>query len=527
MPTQPTADARSSAKRKVLSLLKSKRLEEAEERCAQWVSEDTDSLDALMLHIDILKRQGRFDLMLQQAKRAYQLKPQNPGVCLQTAEAYIYCGQVNSALKLLQSLEESANRNPELLQQVAGLYTHCAAHQQAARCHRQAVNINPKHTPYLYNLAASLIALGDMEEAEQLLTDVIRHNPRDYDAYQNRSTLKKQNTEKNHIEELERQLQQVGSNGNGEVQLCYALAKELEDMEDYQKSFHYLQRGASRRRSLMKYQVESDLSAITTIQETFSEKLLQQAPPISDENGPIFILGLPRSGTTLVDRIISSHSQVQSLGEINDFAFSLIRGIGGSLNKQEMIKAAANIDFSKLGDTYLNSARSYGGSEPCFIDKTPLNFLYLGLIRLALPQARVIHLRRNPMDSCYAMYKTLFRMGYPFSYHLEDLARYYSAYHQLMAHWRETLPGYFLDVDYEELVQKPEEVSRKLITHCGLEWQDSCLQFHKNKSPAATASAAQVRQPVYTSSLQRWRCYEQQLAPLAESLQKHGIKLEP
>jgi hypothetical protein len=237
-------------------------------------------------------------------------------------------------------------------------------------------------------------------------------------------------------------------------------------------------------------------------------------------------MGLPRSGTTLIDRILSSHSQVASLGEVNDFAFSLMHCVGEVANKLELIERSASADFESLGRRYVDGIRNYPASEICLIDKTPLNYLYLGLIHQALPCAKVIHVRRNPMDSCFGMYRTLFRAGYPFSYDFSDLAKYYIAYSRMMRHWRDVLGDWFMDVSYDSLVDAQEQVSREMIEFCGLEWQEACLEFHRNDAPVATASSAQVRQPVYREALQRWRKYEAQLQPLAGLLRQGGIDIE-
>jgi hypothetical protein len=179
-----------------------------------------------------------------------------------------------------------------------------------------------------------------------------------------------------------------------------------------------------------------------------------------------------------------------------------------------------------LGERYVRGLTGFGESAKHLVDKTPFNLLYLGVIRRALPNARVIHLRRDPMDSCYAMYKTLFHSGYPFSYSLQDVGRFTIAYYRLMAHWRAIMPGWFLDLDYEALVTDTETQVRKLLDFFGLPFEAACMSPHKLPSPVATASASQVRQPIYRSSVQRWRSYERQLAPLARKLHEAGLPVK-
>jgi hypothetical protein len=237
------------------------------------------------------------------------------------------------------------------------------------------------------------------------------------------------------------------------------------------------------------------------------------------------VLGLPRSGTTLVDRILSSHSKVASLGEIQDFALVLIEGAGQARDKADLIRRSAAMDHAALGRAYRSRIAERDPRALFAIDKTPLNFLYIGLIALALPNARIVHVRRGAMDGCYAMYKTLFRMGYPFSYDLGDLAAYRIAYERLMAHWRGALPGRMVEIDYEALIADQEGESRRLVAACGLDWEEACLDFHRNPAPVATASAVQVRAPIHDRSVGLWRRYETGLVPLADALGKAGIAL--
>lgn len=436
----------------------------------------------------------------------------------------VYDGRHDLAIEALAALEQDARDDPELLQHVGERYAHVGRHERALSCYQRAATLLPDDPRALYNLASAQIAVGRLEEAERTFTEVIARNPHDYDAWQNRSTLRRQTADDNHIAALCELLESGARQDAGEVQLCYALAKEYEDLGEYDTSFHFLKRGADRRRRMMAYRVDGDVAVMARLAELFDAGYAARVPAARERRGPLFVMGLPRSGTTLVDRILCSHSRIESLGEINDFALTLTR-LAGTPDKAQLLEASANLDMDALGDAYIRSARSRGCEAELFIDKTPANWLYLGLIARALPAAVILHVQRHPVDSCFAMYRTLFRMGYPFSYDLGDLAHYYIAYHRLMAHWRRTFPGILLDVRYEELVDDQEAVSRQLVAHCGLDWEDGCLAFERNAAPVATASAAQVRQPIYRDALARWRRYERQLEPLIRKLRDAGIEV--
>ena len=463
---------------------------------------------------------------LEAAQRALVLAPAQPGARLLHAELLAQAGRTEEALVALGGLAAEVRRDGRLLQHVGQLYTHLGRHAEAARVYACAVELAPTHPEYLYNLATARLALGEMAEAERLLDRVIALAPQDYDAWYNRATLRRQTPQHNHVAELERILCAPLCYPGGEVPLRFALSKEYEDLGEHAKSFAALKRGADVRRRSLSYRVEYDIAAMTALAATFDASAFVEAPPGCGDARPIFILGLPRSGTTLVDRILSSHSAVTSLGERSDFALSLTRLVGDRCGKMELIRRSRKLDFAVLGQAYCATVTAGQGNVMRLIDKAPMNFLYLGLIALALPNTTVIHVRRNAMDICYAMYKTLFRMAYPFSYDLGDLGRYYLAYRGLMEHWRRVLPGRFLEVEYEALVGDQEGVSRGLIEHCGLEWEDACLAFDRNPSPSLTASAAQARQPIYSRSVGLWKRYADQLAPLSGMLRSGGIDVE-
>jgi hypothetical protein len=246
---------------------------------------------------------------------------------------------------------------------------------------------------------------------------------------------------------------------------------------------------------------------------------------------PIFIVGMPRTGTTLVERILSSHETVFAAGELSDFSLVLKRSTataGNMVLDPATLRAAATADARALGEAYLQSTRPRTGHTARFIDKMPLNFFYAGLIHRALPNARIICLRRNPLDTCLSNFRQLFATRFPYyryAYDLLETGRYYALFDALMAHWRGLMPDDFREVHYEDLVTDPERETRKLLEFCGLPWDPQCLRFFENSAPVATASSIQVRSPLYGASVGRWKHYAEELAELIALLTSLGIRL--
>ncbi|QUM73767.1 tetratricopeptide repeat-containing sulfotransferase family protein [Sphingopyxis granuli] len=435
-------------------------------------------------------------------------------------------GRYREARTILAAIEERAWDNPRDLRRLAEYHGHMNRPVEAERCCARAVKLAPDDARAHYDLAAASIAIGRIDAAEAHFDRVIAADPRDWDAWANRSTLRRATAERNHVAALDRAMAAAGRDAEARIALGHALAKELEDLGDHDRAFAVLKAAADARRARLSYRVADDVATMAGIADAFSAERLRGAPPPAAEPGPIFILGLPRSGTTLVDRILSSHSRVASLGEIQDFALALVEGAGTAQGKADLIRRSAAMDHAALGRAYRARIAERDPDAPFAIDKTPLNCLYIGLIALALPDARIVHVRRGAMDGCYAMYKTLFRMGYPFSYDLGDLAAYRIAHERLMDHWRAALPGRMIEIDYEALIADQEGESRRLVVACGLDWEDGCLDFHRNPAPVATASAVQVRAPIHDRSVGLWRHYEAGLAPLADALRGAGIPLD-
>ncbi len=471
---------------------------------------------------------GNANLALVHAHKALKISDK-AAFYLQLAQCHLVLGKRELVRVAIKDTVARASRDVAVLVVAGSILNKIDDVAQAKEIFLKALTLEPNNASALFNLATSLRFLGELDQAEEIIERVIRDCPENNQSVLFRADLRRQTEENNHIEDLESRISRGANDWQGEMNLYYALAKEAEDIEDYQKSFKALETGSGIRRRHLQYQVNNDVAVLDDIRRCYADaKSCTQGKGFHDDS-PIFIVGMPRTGTTLVERILAGHSEVTSAGELHDFSSELVKEIqqishGKPVAKDRIVQTSKGMDFARLGRNYVNAARQAVGTQnPRFIDKLPFNFLYCGLIHRALPGARIIHMVREPMDTCYAVYKTLFGQAYPFSYDLDELATYFIAYRKLMAHWHQLMPGLILDVSYESVVADPELQARRLITHCELEWEPDCMDFHKSKAASTTASPVQVRQPVYSSSIQKWRHYEDQLAPLKARLASAGL----
>jgi Flp pilus assembly protein TadD len=463
--------------------------------------------------------------------RALAIEPDHPEWLLQKAVCLGRLGHIEELRPLVEQLAAGRMQTAYQCSTLAMLMTRLEMRERAIEFYQRAAKLKPGQAQHYYNIAVLQRTLGDTAAAENNFNRSIELNPTDYEAYKIRSELRTQTAEKNHVRALEKLLKRGIDDDRGRVNICYALAKELEDLGESERSFHYLKVGADTRRRFMKYEVERDIQTMSAIRDVYGSGMFDGHIEGDSNTEAIFILGMPRTGTTLVERILASHTQVFAAGELNNFTaqmMALIKATTGpsKAGRDDLVRISAGLDFAKLGQAYINSTRPFTGHTPRFIDKLPLNYLYAGLIHLALPNAKIINLERHPLDTCYSVYKQLFVDAYPFSYQLEELGRYFAAYHGLMEHWRSVMPGVIHTVVYEDLVADVEGTSRQLLEFCGLEWQQQCLRFYQSKEASTTASTVQVRKPVYSSSVGKWRQYREQLAPLIQVLASAGIAVD-
>jgi tetratricopeptide (TPR) repeat protein len=430
-------------------------------------------------------------------------------VQLRKAQLLYNDSQRTAALETLRSAADLIEPEEQQQRAVARILIDCQDLAGAKTWLERAHKMLPTSPGILYDLAMTEFHLNLADAAEQHITSLLQIEPFHSGALHLRSALRTQTPESNHIDDLKLRLKDQSQPAKLVPATCFALAKEYEELGQYQESFAALTRGAKAYRGTLNYESRAELASHQQIRDVFSQEVFSSLGSGFEDQGPIFILGMPRTGTTLVERLLGSHSQVSSIGEFTDFPMMLsdmmrpgpaeiqptVSGIGRSLS----------IDFQELGRNYDQAARQLAGGSPHFVDKLPYNFLYCGYIAAALPNARLIHLTRDPRDTCYAIYKTLFFNAYSFSYDLDELVDYYISYRKQMAHWHQVLPGRILDVSYEQLVQEPEAQARRILQWCGLAWEESVLDFHLQDSPALTASAMQVRKPMYTDSIGAWQ----------------------
>jgi tetratricopeptide (TPR) repeat protein len=447
-----------------------------------------------------------------------------PAVQGRLAYAHALLGEIAKAEGAARAVAENPAAEASALDLAGNALTLCHRPAEAYDAFRRAAALAPGNPALQYNLAATAAFLGRTDEAEAAYTEVIRRDPAAWEAYRARSDLRRQSADSNHIAELEAALFTRQPPTDGEIRLRYALGKEYEDVGDVDRAFDNFDLASKLRRSRLRYDVAEDIAALDLIGEVFDAAYAAPARVRTPGDGPIFILGLPRTGSTLLERMLGRHPDIQPLGELQAFGAALVAGLRRQAGppptgKLEAIQASAAVDPAEVGRDYLAAVAPLRDGRANFTDKLPFNILYTAIIARALPQARIVHLTRDPLDACVAIYKTLFEEAYPYAYDLAELGAYHNAYRRLAAHWREVLGERFIEVAYEDLVGDPAAQITRLLARLDLPTADACLAPERDDSPVMTASAAQVRAPVHARSVGIASRYIHRLAPLLAVLE--------
>jgi tetratricopeptide (TPR) repeat protein len=393
----------------------------------------------------------------------------------------------------------------------------------AAAQYRLAIGINPDSADAHNNLGNLLKEQGKFDDAIAHYGRAIAIRPDYAEAHFNRAEIKTFQQGEAEVAALEGMAGRDDLPPNKAPYVHFALAKALEDSGDYARAFDQLHKGNALKRRQINYDEQDFMGLCQRISATFDAGLFDRLRGEGDPSStPIFVLGMPRSGSTLIEQILASHPQIHAAGELVDLEIAVNSALSASglpLSYPECVPALDGDSWQRIGQTYLGRLPVLANGKTRIVNKLPANFLHVGLIRLILPNAKIIHTMRHPIDTCVSCYSKLFASGQYFSYDLGELGRFYRCYTELMSHWRSVLPpGALFDVSYEEVVDDLEGQARRLIDYCGLPWNDRCLTFHRTSRAVKTASSVQIRKPLFRSSLERWRKYEAEIAPLLREL---------
>lgn len=451
-------------------------------------------------------------------RRSTQLSPHRADYAAQLARLLVSLRAFVEAHKYADIATEQGVEDAVTADTLGVVYSRLNEHSKALLAFEMATAKQPGNAVFQYNFGTSLLFFGRLDEAEKKYQRCLELAPDYWRAYTSLAQLRKWSVENNNIDFLESRLQHAEKSLDGLLYVNLALAKEQEDVGDHSAAFKSYVRAKSPQKKARGYSSARDEQIFNALRQGFDT--VEDFSGGSDNQEPIFVVGMPRSGTTLVDRIISSHSSVYSAGELENFPIAVKRLSGTRTNSvadAETLSALADMDWAALGRSYVESTRPGTSGFPRFVDKLPHNFLYVGHIAKALPRAKIICLRRDPMDTCLSNFRQLFALSsamYDYSFDLLDTGRYYLMFDELMAYWSSRLGDRMLEVRYEDLVEHQERESRRIIEFCGLAWEEACLNFEQNTAPVATASAVQVRSKLSRDYLGRWRRYGEDIEPL-------------
>lgn len=496
---------------------------EAELRLRDVLREEPGNATATRMLGSIALEQKRYRLATRLLRNAVKLAPDYFGAWVDLSRAlteFEKTDEARTAVEMLIKLE-SELAHPYVL--LGNLETKVGDYDAAIAAFERALDKQPDNGGALAGLGHALKTIGRQEQAVERYRSCIRKYPAFGEAYWSLANLKTFRFDDDEIAAMESHVDNKKLPDETRVNINFALGKAYEDRGDFENAFYRYDSGCKLRRPHESYDPVQTEAVHDRIVEVITPELIEAAAPHGDQRqDPIFIVGLPRSGSTLIEQILASHSMVDGTHELPDLPRVIktinqwqVQGKG----YPDALSLLEPVHIAELGAQYLDSTQRWRKEAPRFTDKMPNNFSMVGLLAMILPNARIINARRHPLDSCMGSYKQLFYRGQTFTYDLVELGEYYLEYQRMMDHWHAILPGRVLDVHYEDMVADQENQTRRLLEYCDLPWEDACLRFYETDRAVNTASSEQVRQPIYSKSINSWRRFETQLAPLIEILE--------
>lgn len=503
-----------------VALCATRRFSEAVEAYRQACAVEPESVSTLVNLARVLNETGDNEEALVHLKKAAALEPERADLLTELGSALIKCGQADGALECFGKALEI---EPDSAQALCGLGEALGCldrHEEAVAVFERSLALAPSVALLHYNLGSALVFLGRLDEAGRVFERAATLAP-DVPVYRYAAmAMRKTKAGDPHLAALERMAPNRFSPAE-RAELSFALAKAFDDLEEYDRAFEHLKSGNQTKRGLVRYDEDKEIGVLRDVAALFTAEFMAARKANGTSSAvPVFVVGMPRSGTSLVEQILASHPDVFGAGE-QRLLPDLVNRAWPSFPSE-----ATNVggeEWRSLGERYAEALSSLAPQANRIVDKLPGNFVYCGLIHLALPNARIVHVRRDPLDTCLSCYSKSFGGAVNYAYDLGELGRYYRAYDRLMAHWRHVLPAEaMLDVQYEQLVGDLKTEVRRLVTWCDLEWDDRCLNFYETKRVVRTASAFQVRQPLYRSAIGRAAHYAHWLTPLLAALEDSG-----
>ncbi|MGJ4943596.1 tetratricopeptide repeat protein [Bradyrhizobium sp. HKCCYLS1011] len=506
-----------------------KRAEEAETAYREALAlapNNPDTLDNLALAVKDL---DRLDEAADLLRRALVIEPNSEKVHLHYGTVLLDQKKVDEAAAVANRALALNTDNHDIANLMGRIAFERGDLDGALASYRRALALKPDLADAYNNMGNVLKELGQLGEAEHAYLEALRLDPTVAGVYVNLADSKRFRAGDPHLAAMEAiAAQSDGLSKTDRMQIDFALGKAYADLQDYPRSFQHLRAGNAAKRATISYDEKATFALFDDIERVFSLDMIKAKTGGGDPSqSPIFVVGMPRSGTTLIEQIIASHPMVHGAGELqafNDVVLTVCGMDGRTIPYPHFVDALDRATVRQIGSDYVArlsglAAQGAGTIVRRVTDKMPSNYYFLGLIHLALPRAKIIHTTRDPMDTCVSCFSKLFSAEQNHTYDLGELGRYYRRYERLMAHWRSVLPAAsFLDVRYEDVVVDLETQAQRIIAYCGLPWDDRCLSFHRTERPVRTASATQVRKPIYRSAVGRWRVYEDQLEPLLTTL---------
>jgi tetratricopeptide (TPR) repeat protein len=495
--------------------------DEAVKNFRRAVALKPDYFEAYFILGILLRDLDRLDEAIDSLEQALNVKQDHPEALFNLGIILGARGKLNEAVTTFRKALSVRPTSAETHYNLGILLQMQSKHDEALASYQQVLICDPDYAEAYHNMGVVLSELGRLDEAVASFTKALSVMPYHTGTFKDLAKIKKFTEVDELVSSMLHLFDNEDTSDTDRIDLGFTLGKVFEDLGDYDNAFKHLIVANRLKRSSYDYSLQDDIDLFARIKKTFSPDFFTAHQGVGNtDSTPIFILGLPRSGTTLVEQILASHPEVFGAGELA-VLITLIEAFCSRESAGQFPECILNLDkdvFDKIGATYIEEIRKYAKGEKHITDKMPDNFLRIGLIKTILPNAKVIHCTRNPMDNCFSIFKNDFKGLFKYAYDMDELGKYYKLYRDLMEYWEKNLPEFICSIKYEELVSDQESQTKNLLDFCNLSWDEACLSFHKTERRVGTSSLAQVRKPIYKDSVELWKRYENQLQPLKKAI---------